>query len=253
MYCPNCRTVVPDGTKFCPECGAQIYQSANTAQGQQQASANYAQGQASKASIFSKPVELKRSKKAEEKKKSITQKPWFIIVLIIIIVAAVKSRGSGSGSNSTSRSSSNDRTTPVVATEAHTAVTRAVPKESTGSKTTETARVREATTAEKAQETEATASSDTILDQSIIRPEIKEAIDSYEEYVDSYCAFMESYDASDASQLAAYLALLQDEIEMTERFDAMEDEELTDAELDYYAAVGLRCSQKIIACAYTIN
>ncbi len=249
MYCPNCRTVVPYGKKFCPECGTQIYQPASNAQGQQQPDANYAQEKPSKASIFTQPVELKRSKKAEEKKKSITQKPWFIIVLIIIIAAAVKSRGA----NSTSRSSSNDRTTSVVATEAHTAVTRAVPKESTESKTTEAVRVREATTAEKEQEMEATASSDTILDQSIIRPEIKEAIDSYEEFVDSYCAFMESYDANDASQLAAYLALLQDEIEMTERFDAMEDEELTDAELDYYAAVSLRCSQKMLACAYSIN
>ena len=133
MYCPNCRTVVPYGKKFCPECGTQIYQPASNAQGQQQPDANYAQEKPSKASIFTQPVELKRSKKAEEKKKSITQKPWFIIVLIIIIAAAVKSRGA----NSTSRSSSNDRTTSVVATEAHTAVTRAVPKESTESKTTE--------------------------------------------------------------------------------------------------------------------
>ncbi len=253
MYCPNCRTAVQDGTKFCPKCGAQIYQSANTAQGQQQTGANYAQGQPSKASIFSKPVELNRSKKAEKTKKSITQKPWFIIVLVIIIVAAVKSRGSGSGSNSTSRSSSNDRTTPVVATESRTAETRAVPRESTGSKTTAATSVPESTTAEKEQETEKATLTDTGIDQSIIRPEVKEAIDSYEEFIDSYCAFMESYDASDTSQLATYTALVQKEIEMTAKFDAMDESAFTDAEADYYAEVDLRCAGKMLACLEKIS
>ena len=89
-------------------------------------------------------------------------------------------------------------------------------------------------------------------DESIIRPEIKEAIDSYERFVDEYCSFMESYDSSDFSLLTKYFELLSKEIDMTAKFEALEDD-LTDAEALYYAEVSLRCSQKMLQSAASMN
>ncbi|MDO4479034.1 MAG: hypothetical protein Q4B73_08385 [Lachnospiraceae bacterium] len=82
-------------------------------------------------------------------------------------------------------------------------------------------------------------------DNSAIRPEIKEAIDSYEAFVDDYCDFMKKADLSDFKVLTEYTELLGKELEMTAKFDALEDEDLTDAEYNYYTEVSLRCLQKL--------
>ena len=34
MFCKNCGTQVPDGTKFCPECGAELTSPADNDAGQ---------------------------------------------------------------------------------------------------------------------------------------------------------------------------------------------------------------------------
>ncbi len=93
--------------------------------------------------------------------------------------------------------------------------------------------------------------SESVTAENGIRPEIKEAIDSYEEFVDEYCSFMESYDATDFSLLSKYAALLSKEAEMTEKFDSLE-KDLTDAESLYYTEVSLRCSQKLLKSAESI-
>ncbi|MBR3423415.1 MAG: hypothetical protein IKG80_02875, partial [Clostridia bacterium] len=86
-------------------------------------------------------------------------------------------------------------------------------------------------------------------DNNTIRPEIKEAIDSYEEFVDEYCAFMERYDANDFSILSEYLELVGKEAEMVKQFEKIGENDLTTAELMYYNEVSLRCSQKLLAVA----
>ncbi|MBQ6154117.1 MAG: hypothetical protein IJJ15_10245 [Ruminococcus sp.] len=90
------------------------------------------------------------------------------------------------------------------------------------------------------------------VNQSTIRDDIKEAIDSYEEFVDEYCEFMKKYDPSDTSLLSEYLELLSKEAEMTEKFEAIEDKDLTDAEAAYYAEVSLRCTQKLLEVASVV-
>ena len=80
----------------------------------------------------------------------------------------------------------------------------------------------------------------------VIRDDIKEAIDSYEEFIDEYCEFMENYDSSDYTQITEYAELIAKELEATQKFEAIEDEELTDAEAVYYAEVSLRCSEKLL-------
>ena len=237
MYCPKCREEVPEGTKFCPECGAKIYQAASTAPKSVQSKANNARA-----------VPKPSAKKAEKKKKSLTQKPWFIAILILVIIAAAKF-GKNSSSSATS---SNDRTVTPVNTESKVEV-RATTGANTPAITTAAATPSEATTTEKAQEPESTAPVDTTLDAGTIRPDVKEAIDSYEAFIDSYCEFLESYDANDTTMFTEYISLVQKEREMTEKFDAMDDGSLTDAENEYYTKVSLRCSQKLLECAAKIS
>ena len=89
-------------------------------------------------------------------------------------------------------------------------------------------------------------------DNGLIREDVKEAIDSYEDFIDEYCSFMESYDAADTTKLMQYLSLLQKEVDMSEKFDALEDD-LNDAEMLYYSEVQLRCSEKLLAVSQKIG
>ena len=87
----------------------------------------------------------------------------------------------------------------------------------------------------------------------LIRDEIKEAIDSYEAFVDEYCKFMENYDTSDLSSIAKYTDLLSKEVEMSQKFEDIEDMELSDAEELYYSEVSIRCLKKMSEAASKIN
>ena len=92
-----------------------------------------------------------------------------------------------------------------------------------------------------------------VLDENGLRPDVKAAIDSYEEFIDEYCEFMESYDSSDAAMMLKYVSLLQKEVEVSEKFDKLGDEDLNDAELAYYTTVQLRCSEKLLAVSAKIG
>lgn len=83
------------------------------------------------------------------------------------------------------------------------------------------------------------------VDSSGIRPEIKKAIDDYEDFMDQYVEFMETYDASDISMLSKYAELLGKYSDMTESMEALE-KDLNDEELEYYTEVSLRVSQKLL-------
>ena len=101
---------------------------------------------------------------------------------------------------------------------------------------------------EESSEEESSEEAETI-DQALIRDDIRDAIDSYEAFIDEYCEFLESYDSSDLTMLAKYAEMLQKEVEMSQKFEALEDQELTEAEALYYSEVSIRCSQKILAAA----
>lgn len=86
------------------------------------------------------------------------------------------------------------------------------------------------------------------IDENVIRPEIKEAIDSFEAFIDEYCAFMVKYsesDGKDLSALADYANFIAKLADMESKMDKLE-EDFTEAESYYYAEVSLRCSQKLL-------
>lgn len=81
-----------------------------------------------------------------------------------------------------------------------------------------------------------------------IRPEFKEAMDSYEAFYDEYCDFMKKYNAnpSDRTLLDGYMDMLDRSVEMTEKFEAWDEGEMNDEELKYYLDVNNRVSKKMI-------
>ena len=85
-----------------------------------------------------------------------------------------------------------------------------------------------------------------------IRPEVKEAIDSYEQFIDRYCEFMAREDYGDMKWLSDYAKWLEDYSKMQKKFDAINDGDLTTAENNYYTEVMLRCSSKLLQTASTM-
>ena len=85
----------------------------------------------------------------------------------------------------------------------------------------------------------------------VIRQEVKDALQSYEDFVDEYCAFMKKYsnnDGSDLELLLDYTRFTEKMLKMSNEMEKLEGE-LTDAETDYYAKVMMRCSQKLLTAA----
>lgn len=95
-------------------------------------------------------------------------------------------------------------------------------------------------------ETESTApeSSETSSDE--IRPETKEALDSYEEFMGEYVDFMQKYNenSSDATLLKDYASYMTKYADFTDKFNKMKDD-LNDAELKYYLKVQARILDKL--------
>lgn len=167
-------------------------------------------------------------------KKPFYTRAWFIILVLIIVIGAI---GAACGNSKTKASKGSDSETSVSINPG-----TALQTPSADSQTpTSQAAVPSAPPAETAAPAAAS--------QNGIRPEIKEAIDGYEAFVDEYCEFMKTYNSSDVTMLLKYTELLSKEIELSEKFEEIDDKDLTDAEALYYSEVSLRCSQKLLTAA----
>lgn len=100
------------------------------------------------------------------------------------------------------------------------------------------------TTVESETESKASESSENSSDQ--IRPETKEALDSYEEFMGEYAEFMKKYNenSSDTTLLKDYTSYMTKYADFTDKFNKMEDD-LNDAELNYYLKVQARVLDKL--------
>ena len=89
------------------------------------------------------------------------------------------------------------------------------------------------------------------VDQNEIRPEVKDAIDSYEDFMDGYIDFMSKYDtASSTEMLMEYMEWVGKYADMLEKMEKMEGD-FTDAEAKYYSEVMARISGKMIQFSIT--
>lgn len=84
-----------------------------------------------------------------------------------------------------------------------------------------------------------------------MRPEFKEAMDSYEAFYDEYCDFMVKYKANptDTKLIAEYADMMKKIVDMDEKFKAWENNDLNNEELKYYIEVSSRIVQKMLDVA----
>ncbi len=122
------------------------------------------------------------------------------------------------------------------------------PEESTPESSSSEESTPESSSSEESTPEEST--SDGVLDD-LIRPDVKEAIDSYEAFIDEYCDFMKKYASSEnpLTLMGEYADYLQKLTEMGEKFGELEDDDLTVAENAYYTEVLLRCQKKLLDAA----
>ena len=89
------------------------------------------------------------------------------------------------------------------------------------------------------------------IDQTVIRPEVKDAIDSYEDFMDGYIDFMKKYNTSSSTELLMeYMDWIGKYADMAEKMDKMEGD-LTEAEAKYYSEVMARISGKMVQFSLT--
>ena len=86
-----------------------------------------------------------------------------------------------------------------------------------------------------------------------IRPEVKEFLDAYEACMDEYVDFVQKYMNADPSSMVSmmgdYYSILARYTAFAEKIDALDESELTNAELAYYLEVTGRVSQKLLRAA----
>ena len=86
------------------------------------------------------------------------------------------------------------------------------------------------------------------LDSGLIRPEVKEALESYEAFVDEYVEFMKKYNSSgnQTQMMTEYLDYINKLVDFENKIAELDDKELTTSESAYYSAVMLRCADKML-------
>lgn len=84
-----------------------------------------------------------------------------------------------------------------------------------------------------------------------IDPDFKKAMDAYEKFMGEYVDFMKKYmdNPTDMSLLGDYATFMSDYDEYCDDFAAWEDEDLNDAELEYYLDVQTRVNKKLLEVA----
>lgn len=82
-----------------------------------------------------------------------------------------------------------------------------------------------------------------------IRPEFKEAMDSYEEFMNEYCDFMQKYaesDGTDVGLLTDYADYMSKYADVVASFEAWDNGEMNTEETAYYLDVQTRINKKLL-------
>lgn len=101
------------------------------------------------------------------------------------------------------------------------------------------------TESQKSEKKDSSPKKDDLVDG--MRPEFKEAMDSYEDFYNDYCDFMKKYEKNptDLELITDYTEMTKKVIDMNEKFDKWKDEDLNNAELKYYLDVQGRVTKKL--------
>lgn len=174
------------------------------------------------------PAIMPRTEQYNRQKKPLYRRWWVWVIVIAVAVSAFGRRGRP-GPSPLDRSQPAETAAPTAKPVPTAAPTRQPDPKPTAGPTKEPAAARG------------------------IRPEVREFLDAYEACMDEYAEFMRKYtDAGPAEMMAMmgdYTRILTRYTEYAEKLDALDESELTDAELAYYLAVTNRVSQKLLAVA----
>lgn len=149
-----------------------------------------------------------------------------IIIGVILVLAIIAAIGGGGKSKKTETTDSSTKT------------------EQTTEQKTEEKKTEEQQSEEKKEETK---EAETTTDETLIRDDFKQAMDSYEAFFDEYVETMRLYkeNPTDAEVLAQYSDMLAREAVMLKEFDEWENEDMTTAEAAYYLEVHSRIYAKL--------
>ena len=163
-----------------------------------------------------------------EKKKRPLYKKWWFWVLVLALAGSVLARG---GTRNAAKTSP-ERTAPSV----------------TAAAVKPTAAPTQAPTAVPTEPPEETGPA-----EEEIRPEVREFLDAYEACMNEYVEFMRKYMNSDpasmASMIGDYYSILSRYTRFAEKIDALDESQLTNAELAYYLEVTGRVNKALLSVA----
>lgn len=119
---------------------------------------------------------------------------------------------------------------------------------STAETTEATASATEATEQTTSSTTSTEATEENKQSNDAVRPEFKEAMDSYEEFFASYCEFMKQYkeNPTDLGLLTEYASFMQQYTETMNKLEELEDSDMNTAELAYYTEVMARITTMLL-------
>ena len=105
--------------------------------------------------------------------------------------------------------------------------------------------VEETTTVEKSEDTSDEETS--VSDSSVVDPDLKAFLDSYEVFIDDYIEFMEKYENSDdtVSMLADYADYASKYADFVSKADAYDADKMSPVDSAYYLEVMTRCNTKL--------
>ena len=96
-----------------------------------------------------------------------------------------------------------------------------------------------------------------IADASGVTPEFKEMMDAYEAFFDEYIEFMQKYAGADSvsalGMAADYADYMSRYVETMQKLEALDQSELSNADLLYYTDVYARIMKKLAAVTVTLE
>ena len=115
---------------------------------------------------------------------------------------------------------------------------------------TEAVETTQATEPVEEETTEATAEAAAEEDSDSSFEDFKKTMDDYEDFMNSYCDLMEKYNSDPATYMTEYLEMNQKYLTVMKELEDLEDDDLTDEEMDYYLEVMNRINTRLAEVAY---
>ena len=115
---------------------------------------------------------------------------------------------------------------------------------------TEAVETTQATEPVEEETTEADAEAAAEEDSASSFEDFKKTMDDYEDFMNSYCDLMEKYNSDPATYMTEYLEMNQKYLTVMKELEDLEDDDLTDEEMDYYLEVMNRINTRLAEVAY---